>query len=349
MTGAFDFLFEYFRKMTPIESIQIDNYRTESGKTTSLKLTYQTFGRNLKDAPVVLVNHALTGNSNVCGPNGWWKEIIGNGKCIDTNEYTVLAFNIPGNGYDENEDNLIENYKDFSARDIAILFSIGLEKLKIEKLYALIGGSVGGGLAWELAVLRPNLIEHVIPIAADWKSTDWVIANCFIQDNILNNSNQALADARMHAMTLYRTPESFKTKFNRTKRNDDLFNVESWLNYHGELLSNRFQISAYKMVNQILKTIDVTTSNTDFVKVICESQASFHIIAIDSDLLFKASENRSTFTKLRQLTNNVTFGEIKSIHGHDAFLIEHKQIERLLKPIFHINRIDKQEEQRKAS
>ena len=335
--------------MTLLKSIQIDNYRTDSGKTTSLKLTYQTFGRKLSDSPIVLVNHALTGNSNVCGPNGWWSELFGIGKCIDTSQYAVLAFDIPGNGYDENEDSLIENYKDFTARDVATLFSIGLDKLKINRLYALIGGSVGGGLAWELAALRPNLIKHVIPIAADWKSTDWVIANCFIQDNILNNSNQALADARMHAMTLYRTPESFKTKFNRTKQNDDLFNVESWLNHHGELLSKRFRISAYKMVNQILKTIDVTNSQTNFVRVISETRSSFHIIAIDSDLLFKASENRNTFTKLRRLTKNVTFGEIKSIHGHDAFLIEHKQIEKLLKPIFQINRIDKQEDQPKAS
>lgn len=335
--------------MTTLRGIHIDNYRTESGKTISLKLTYQTFGRDLKNAPIVLVNHALTGNSNVCGPNGWWSELFGVGKCIDTSEYSILAFNIPGNGYDGNEDSFIANYKDFTARDIAKIFSIGLDKLNIINLYALIGGSVGGGLAWELAILRPNLIEHVIPIAADWKSTDWVIANCLIQDNILNNSNQAIKDARMHAMTLYRTPESFKTKFNRTKRNDHLFNIESWLNYHGEQLCKRFQVSAYKMVNQILKTIDVTDSVPDPIKAISKTRSSFHIIAIDSDLLFKASENRSTFTRLRPIKKNVTFGEIKSIHGHDAFLIEHEQLEKLLKPIFQENCIEQHEDQRKAS
>jgi homoserine O-acetyltransferase len=320
--------------MKQLVYIGIDNYITESGNDIALQLSYQTFGQDLNEAPIVLVNHALTGNSNVCGPKGWWNDLIGDGKCIDTNVYAILAFNIPGNGYDEQKDSLIDNYKDFTARDVAKLFLIGLEKLNITELYALIGGSVGGGLVWELALLRPNLIQHVIPIAADWKSTDWVIANCFIQDNILNNSERALTDARMHAMTLYRTPESFQTKFNRTKRNKDLFNVESWLNYHGEFLTKRFQLSAYKMVNQILKTIDVTNGSSNFLQVISQSESSFHIIAIDSDLLFKAKENRSTFTKLRQFKKNVTFGEIKSIHGHDAFLIEHKQIEKLLKPVF---------------
>ena len=96
-------------------------------------------------------------------------------------------------------------------------------------MFAVIGGSVGGGLAWELAALKPNLIEHLIPIASDWKSTDWIIANCFIQETILNNSDQPLEDARMHAMTLYRTPESLTSKFKRTKRIKVSFNVESWL------------------------------------------------------------------------------------------------------------------------
>lgn len=335
--------------MKHLAYVQIDNFITESGITISMELSYQSFGRDLDEAPIVLVNHALTGNSNVCGSKGWWSDLIGDGKCIDTKEYAVLAFNIPGNGFDERKDRLIDNYKDFSARDVANVFSIGLEKLNVYDLFAVIGGSVGGGLAWELALLRPNLIRHVIPIAADWKSTDWVIANCFIQDNILNNSARALSDARMHAMTLYRTPESFKTKFNRTKRNDNLFNVESWLNYHGETLSKRFQLAAYKMVNQILKTIDVTNGSSNFLNVISKSESSFHIIAIDSDLLFKAKENRSTYTKLRQLKKDVTFGEIKSIHGHDAFLIEHKQIEKLLKPVFQRKKNKKSINRRKAS
>ena len=195
-------------KMSHLKYIIIPNYKTQNGKTIDISLSYQVFGVALGEAPIILVNHALTGNSNVTGENGWWNDLIGDKKCIDTNDYTILAFNIPGNGYDNVSQNLIENYKDFTARDIANIFAQGLKLIHIDKLFAVIGGSVGGGIAWELAALQPNLIEHLIPIATDWKSTDWLIANCHIQDAILNNSSRPLADARMHAMTLYRTPES---------------------------------------------------------------------------------------------------------------------------------------------
>lgn len=323
--------------MKELKYIQISDFTTDNGQPYTINLSYQTFGKALNEAPVVLVNHALTANSNVIGDKGWWNDLIGENKCIDTNNYTVLAFNIPGNGYDSIENNLIENYKDFTARDIAKLFALGIEQLKIESLFAVIGGSVGGGIAWELAALKPDLIEHLIPVATDWKSTDWLIANCHIQDAILNNSSEPLADARMHAMTLYRTPESLKQKFERTKKNDSLFNIESWLNYHGDNLSNRFNLSAYKMMNQILRTIDITEENGDFLEVASKIKSSIHIITINSDLFFKPEENWNTYVELKGLKENVSIHEIKSIHGHDAFLIEFDQLARFLKPVFTVN------------
>jgi homoserine O-acetyltransferase len=322
--------------MEHLKYIKIPKYNTESGKTLDITLSYQTFGKTLYDAPIVLVNHALTANSNVIGKQGWWNDLIGDHKCIDTKSYTVLAFNIPGNGFDNKSENLIENYKDFTARDIAKLFDLGLEQLKIEQLFAVIGGSVGGAIAWELAALKPDLIAHLIPVATDWKSTDWLIANCHIQDAILNHSSQPLADARMHAMTLYRTPESLTQKFERTKKTNALFNIESWLNYHGHNLNNRFNLSAYKMMNQILRTIDITEGRNDFLDVASKITSSIHLITINSDLFFKAEENWNTYLALKSVKKNVTIHEIKSIHGHDAFLIEFDQLARFLKPIFKI-------------
>ena len=124
------------------------------------------------------------------------------------------------------------------------LFALGIEHLKIDTAYLLaIGGSVGGGIAWELAALKPNLIEHLIPVATDWKSTDWLIANCHIQDAILKSLKmQPLADARMHAMTLYRTPESLNTevRIEPKRMSSTLFNIESWLNYHGRQFKQSF-------------------------------------------------------------------------------------------------------------
>ena len=321
--------------MAALQYINISNYTTKTGKTCSLNLSYQLFGKPLYEAPIVMINHALTGNSNVAGDGGWWTSIVGPAKVIDTNLYTVLAFNIPGNGQDQNPLNLIENYKDFTAGDIAQIFALALEDLKITQLFAVIGGSVGGGLAWELAALKPDLIEHLIPIASDWKSTDWLLANCHIQDRILNNSSEPLADARMHAMSLYRTPESLKSKFDRKLQDGEaIFAVESWLNYHGNILNERFQLAAYKMMNQVLRTIDISHGKEEFIKVASKIKSNIHIVTINSDLFFKPEENWETYVDLKIHKENITISEIQSIHGHDAFLIEFAQLEVILEGIF---------------
>ena len=321
-----------------LKTIDIKKHTTISGQTfAEIPLSYELFGQPLaKETPVILVNHALTGNSHVAGGDGWWKSIIGKGKCIDTRVYTVLAFNIPGNGYDGF---LIENYKDFVARDMAEIFIKALEHLGINELFAIIGGSLGGGIAWEMAALKPNLTQHLIPVASDWKSTDWLIANCQIQEQILLNSSQPVHDARMHAMLCYRTPESFKNKFKRSTNADlKIFNVESWLDHHGNKLKERFQVAAYRLMNQLLKTIDVTRGRDDEFEILEKVTANIHIIGVDSDLFFTPEENRETYKHLAQVRDNVTYGEIHSVHGHDAFLIEFEQLEQLLRPIFQQDR-----------
>ena len=318
-----------------LHQIQIKNYRALSGVSQDIQLSYQLFGKELHSAPIILVNHALTGNSNVTGANGWWSALIGEEKCIDTQKYTILAFNIPGNGHDKF---VIENYKDFVAGDVAHLFLLGLEQLNIKRLFAIIGGSLGGGIAWEMAALRPNLTEHLIPVASDWKSTDWLIANCQIQEQFLVNSKQPVHDARMHAMLCYRTPASFKERFKRSTNEElKVFNVESWLMHHGDKLQERFQLSAYKLMNQLLKTIDVTRGGQENFNKLQNSNTNIHIIGVDSDMFFTAQENKDTFKQLAQAKSNVTYGEVQSLHGHDAFLIEFDQMEKLLSGIFNSN------------
>lgn len=320
------------KKNAHLREIEIPAFKTLNGAVQDICLTYQLFGKDLHSAPLVIVNHALTGNSNVSGENGWWSSLIGPGRCIDTDHYTVLAFNIPGNGYDGF---VVENYKDFVAGDIARIFLLGLERLQVKEVYAIMGGSLGGGIAWEMAALNPNLTKHLIPIASDWKSTDWLIANCQIQEQILINSKQPVHDARMHAMLCYRTPESFKARFQRTTNEElQVFNVESWLTHHGKKLQERFQLSAYKLTNQLLKTIDITRDGPQRFDALKNSQTNIHIIGVDSDLFFTASENKETFKQLAQAKSNVTYSEIQSLHGHDAFLMEYEQMEQLLDGIF---------------
>ncbi|SDS10940.1 alpha/beta fold hydrolase [Gramella sp. MAR_2010_147] len=318
-----------------LEEIKIENFKNSAGTVQDIHLSYQFFGKNSTEAPIILVNHALTGNSLITGRKGWWKELIGENKCIDINEFCVLAFNIPGNGFKGHKDQFFENYKEFTLKDIAAIQALALEKLNIRKLFAIIGGSIGGALAWELAVLKPELAKHIIPIATDYKSTDWLVANCRIQDHILNNSSNPVNDARMHAMTFYRTPQSLAQKF-ESKRNskDQVFEVEHWLLHHGEKLSNRFNLKSYKLMNHLLTTIDISHGSGNYLEAASKIQGDIHIVTVNSDLFFLAEENWNTYVELSLIKDNINIHEIQSIHGHDAFLIETDQLNRFLKPIF---------------
>ena len=322
--------------MKQIHHIELKNFTTETGYFyPRFQLSYQQFGQDPGKAPVVLVNHALTGNSNVAGETGWWKDLIGLGKLIDTNKYAVLAFNIPGNGYDGIEENRIDNYEDFTARDIAKLFGRGLEAIGIEKLYAVIGGSLGGGIAWEMAVLFPDRIENLVPVASDWKASDWILAHNKTQQQILSNSSKPVHDARMMAMLFYRTAESFKLKFNRTRNEEQgNFNTESWLLHHGQKLESRFSLPTYKMMNHLLSSVDITRNRGSFKEVASQIRARVFQVGVDSDFFFVPKENLETRKLLTEAGVENNYGEIKSIHGHDAFLIEFDQLTEILEPVF---------------
>ena len=149
------------------------------------------------------------------------------------------------------------------------------------------------------------------------------------------NSKRPIQDARMHAMLCYRTPESLKSRFQRSQNEEfNLFNIETWLIHHGDKLQKRFQLSAYKLMNHLLKTIDITTNRGSASEVLKTIEAEIHIIGIDSDLFFVSEENTSTLKLLHPNLTNVSYHEITSIHGHDAFLIEYEQLNAIIKEIF---------------
>ena len=319
--------------MINLNKLNIENFSSFDGTNFDIELTYELFGQPIGESPIVLINHALTGNSSVSGSKGWWNSIVGDKKLIDTNYFTVLAFNFPGNGYDGK---LIDNYESLILRDIAKMFIIGLEKLKIEKLFAIVGGSIGGGLVWEMASISPNISENYIPIASDWKSSDWLLANTRLQKQILNNSSNPVHDARIHAMLCYRSPLSFQKKFDRSINEDaNIFNVESWLLHHGKKLQERFQLGSYKLMNHLLSTIDITQGGKiKFEGIISKIKGNIFIVSVDSDLFFTDYQNRDTFYKACRIKDNIFFKTIKSVHGHDAFLIEFDQINKLLSSVF---------------
>jgi homoserine O-acetyltransferase len=317
--------------MKNIRTIDLQNFTLEKGKQQELiSLSYQIVGQPIGTAPVIVVNHSLTGNSNVCGRNGWWNGIIGESKTIDTDTYTIITFNIPGNGYNENEEDVITNYRDFTIRDIATIFWEGLFTLKVNSLFAVIGGGLGGAIAWEMAAIQPNRIENLIPIATDWKTTDRIIANVLIQDQLLNNSEDPMVDARYYANLYFKNTEYVNQLFRRTNLESSSINaVEKCI-----LTKNKCQISGYRLMNFIQKSNDLCRNRTDFKTVMGSIKATIHLIGIDTDGMYSVDENRSTFLKLRKFKSNVFYHEIESDFGQDAYLKESETIANFLQPIF---------------
>lgn len=308
-----------------LQHLQIQDFKTQSGKIFNLPLSYQIFGKPLHTAPLVVVNHALTGNSNVAGEKGWWKTLIGQGKPIDTEKFTILCFNIPGNGYD---DFLIDDFENFTAYDVAKIFLLGLNQLKINQINVLIGGSLGGSVAWEMLGQKPDLAEKFIPVATDHKTTDWLYSQCLVQKFLLQTEKDPLQKARIHAMLFYRSPESLNGRFGREiDPEKNILKSEDWLRYHGRALFERFDIRAYRLMNHLLMNIDLSEEKLQ------EISAEIHLISVDTDGLYPAFEIKKTFDFLKNNGKNVHYHEIKSPHGHDAFLMEYDQLEKMINEI----------------
>ena len=180
------------------------------------RLSYKSFGLPVGSAPVVLVNHSLTGNADVTGENGWWSELIGDGKVIDTQQYTILAFNFPGNGADNDVMKLI-------TTSCFVLLIFSKKPLTNWVLIAICCDWWFNWwcLGWEMGASFPNLIENLIPITR-LEDHRLGFGNTLLQDRILNNSKIPCM-MLVSMMMCYRTPESFKKRFGRSKHEEKGF------------------------------------------------------------------------------------------------------------------------------
>jgi len=295
-------------------------------KKIGLSLNYKTFGLPKGEGETVLILHALTGNSTVTGENGWWKEIVGYDKAIDLNKNHVVAIDVPGNGVNGQ---FIEDINQYDAYLIAGVIVDGLKSNGYHKVDKAFGGSLGGGLLWEIIIDNPNWIGQVFIIAANYKTTPWLKGITHTQNEILKNSKTSIIDARKLAMLFYRSPEGFDSKFSENKQ------ASEWLDYHGKALDQRFDFRSYRFMNHLLGSINATEGYESFSDAILPIRTNIVQVGINSDILFSAKDNIDTHIELRKLNKASVYEEIKSVHGHDAFLIESKQLEKIVKR--HIN------------
>lgn len=312
-----------------LRRLEVKSFTTYRGEELrDFPLTYQVAGSALGTAPIVLVCHALTGNSSVAGETGWWGDLIGEGRAIDTRHYTILAFDIPGNGYGTPP---LDDPELLSLEDVAKLWLLGLDHLGVTRLDSIIGASLGGALTWQLAFLRPELAERIFPIATDFRASDWLLAQTRVQELLLAHSPTPIHDARIHAMLTYRTPLSLIRRFGGRRTDDGReYKVLDWLDYHGRTLEGRFSEGAYRTMTFLTGNIRVAESASELARI----RSEIHLVMIDSDLLFPLFVAEETAAQLREAGKRCSLELIRSEHGHDAFLMEYDQLVRIISPYF---------------
>lgn len=335
-----------------------------------VKLAYETWGTLNKDSSnAVLVLHALTGDSHAVGKSsrehpteGWWSELIGPGLAIDTNKYFVVAPNILGGcqgstgpaSLDKTGREYGARFPYLTIRDQVLAQVAMSDFLNINSWHAIIGGSMGGMHVLEWAITYPSKVERIAVIAAPAvTSADQIALNSVQIEAIKTDPNFAkgnyydakaglgphagLALARRMALLNYRSPSELNNRFDRTWQSEinplgegGRFAVVSYLDFHGNKFTRRFDANSYITLLEAMNSHDVGRGRKSAKAAIAKIKAKTLVIGIDSDRLFPI-ENQQFIAE--NITSELVGGKlqtIKSDFGHDGFLIEHKVVGPLL-------------------
>lgn len=340
------------------EPLALDCGRTLKG----VNIRYETVGTLAPDrSNAILITHALSGDAHVCGRHapedpkpGWWDEMVGPGKAIDTNRYFVICSNVLGscagstgprsvNPDTGNPYNL--DFPVITIRDMVRAQRYLIDYLGIEKLLSVVGGSMGGMQAMEWAINYPDRLDSAVPIATTSQLSpqsiafDWVGREAIKYDPNWNNGNysadhvpdRGLAAARMLAHITYLSDESMSLKFGRDLQDADSYSfdfhrdfaVESYLEHQGRRFVERFDANSYFYITRAMDYFDLAArAGGDLAKAFSTAKAAFLVVSFSSDWLFPTAESRKIVNALLKNRLNVSFCEIKSAYGHDAFLLE---------------------------
>lgn len=321
--------------------VSIGPFRLTSGeKLEKVSLYYERIGP--VDAPVILVCHALTGNHLAVGTKenpGWWSGLIGKNKSIDTEKFQVVTFNVLG-GCDGSTGPSSRNPKtgkpyqaDFpkiTIRDMVHASYRGLQNLKINKLAAIIGGSLGGMQALEWGLLYPDIMEKLVVIASTPVFSDYGIAYNHMAAKAItsdpewnegfydpNHSLKGLELARMIGMVTYRSSDLFSQRFHREKVGDE-FSISSYLNYQGEKLTRRFDPNSYLRLLDAMNNHDIGINRCGWKEAAKNYRCPILCISFDKDLIYEPKQ-------IKQFADSTVFGtyhHVKTDFGHDGFLTE---------------------------
>ena len=329
-----------------------DKFPLESGEHLSrFELAYTVYGDlTAKDCPVIWINHALTGNSQVFE---WWSGLVGEDKFFDPNKYLIISSNLLGSCYGSSNPLSLNpetgkpyyySFPTLTTRDQANALELLRKHLNIDCIHSLIGGSLGGQVAMEWSYTLRNKLKNSIIIAANAKSTPWIIgfneaqrmaisADCSWGQEHPEAGKEGLKTARAIGMLTYRHPLAFGETQKDQEEKLDNYRVSSYLHYQGDKLSLRFNALSYWVLTKAMDSHDLGRGRGGLEAAMASISAKVLAIGIDTDQLFRKEESLliSNFVK------SGVYSEITSIYGHDAFLIEYEQLKYILKSFYLIN------------
>ena len=354
-------------------------FRMECGyELYPLTVAYETHGRlNADGSNAILICHALTGDAHVAGEGiysteslqqspflkamrtgqlGWWDGMVGPDKAFDTTRYFIICSNILGSCYGTTGPGSINpetgepyrtTFPEVSVRDMVRLQYALLKELGVHKLHTITGGSLGGMQVMEWAVMYPDMVKSIIPMATSVQHSAWCIGlNHLARQAIINDPEwmqgqyktqpfKGLSLARQVGMVSYRADGIFNSRFAREyvdaghagSNGQPHFQVESYLSYQGEKLVKRFDANTYLYLSRAMDQHDVARGRGKLAFVLGAVRARALCIGINSDILYPAHEQQM----ICSMIPDARYREIESIYGHDAFLIEFEQLTKIIK------------------
>ena len=330
------------------------------------QIAYKTYGTlNAERSNAVLICHALTGDQHVASVNpvtrkpGWWETMVGLGKPIDTERYFVICPNVvgaclgtsgPASTNPETGQPWGLDFPVITIRDMVRAQAMLLDELGIETLFSVAGGSMGGMQVLQWAASYPDRVFSALPIACatrhsaqniafhevgrqavmadpEWRHGRYLVEN--------TNPRRGLAVARMGAHITYLSDAALHRKFGRKFQDrenptfsfDADFEVESYLRHQGSSFVERFDANSYLYLTRAMDYFDIAADYADSVaNAFKGSQTRFCVVSFTSDWLFPTSDSRAIVHALNAAAARVSFAEIVTDKGHDAFLLEEPEL-----------------------
>ena len=344
----------------------------ESGQHLGpVTLAYETYGKpNYNRSNAILILHALSGDAHVAGYHspddrkpGWWNTMVGPGKAFDTNRYWVICSNIIGGCSGSTGPGSVNPATDAPYGLSFPIITIGdmvetqrrlIDHLGIDRLYAVAGGSLGGFQVLEWTFRYPERCRSAICIASSARlSVQGLAFNAVGRYAITSDPGwnggayhgdtgprQGLAIARMIGHITYLSEPSMDSKFGRKLQNGDNyryefetdFAVESYLQYQGRSFTERFDANSYLYITKAMDYFDVARQHGSIGEAFSRITAKYLVISYSSDWLFPTVQSHEIVRAIVKSGHEVSFVEIDSPYGHDAFLVEHEKLGGIVAP-----------------